>query len=498
MKKLLAATVLLFSLPVSAKSLPPILEYLPSCSPNVIDGIYVEKQLADIPKNKLIESSFHQVRTIAKDKRVDAVIITNLIQTNKLIITADLIDYCDEDRSLSGIRTAYNQLSRRPITFERTNPSSISTPKKKSPASISIPETRVAQAQTSPQPKAKPAPKPAARASSTPRYTGVRNFKSELLSELELAKIAAKADRNSGSNVTLSGAYGVNINNSAKYVRNLLGPASAEFTLGRDTKAWLYGRDLWVIFENDKVQKVTYRERSLLNYTGRNIILYDQDFDNNWLIDDKAGFRDDVPNVRRKLNYLKQQSKTEFTVSNQKNLLKLDFAEFSSYNTTEPEVLLSGFTFHSRDYYQDIGDIIYSQIDETLLDDLLLPNFNAPDLKLEDIVVSYVPNIINYSQDGSWEVLSKYLQVKHDDHEITQVRLTESINYPVETDQDFMNFLRQANIPATKEEMMRQYPTNAEVWAENLMVTHDDYEVRAEFASDDDDAMLISLEVIYL
>ena len=94
MNKLLVFALLLFSIPTTAKSLPPILDYLPSCAPMVVDGIYVEKKLTGSANSKLIESSFQLVRQKAKEKRVDAVIITNLIQTNKLIITADLIDFC--------------------------------------------------------------------------------------------------------------------------------------------------------------------------------------------------------------------------------------------------------------------------------------------------------------------------------------------------------------------------------------------------------------------
>ncbi|WP_434931298.1 hypothetical protein ACRWQN_16460 [Shewanella sp. HL-SH8] len=120
MNKLLVLMLLILSLPVSAKSLPPILNFLPSCAPIIVDGIYIEKKLTDSANNKLIASSFQLIREKAKEKRVDAIIITNLIQTDKLIITADLIDFCDDDESLSSMSTAYNQLSRRPITFERS------------------------------------------------------------------------------------------------------------------------------------------------------------------------------------------------------------------------------------------------------------------------------------------------------------------------------------------------------------------------------------------
>ncbi|MBR9728470.1 hypothetical protein ACFOD0_04005 [Shewanella intestini] len=482
MKKLLVLTLPFFGLPVSAKSLPPILDYLPACAPVVVDSIYVEKKLANISNDKLVESSFHQVRLKAKDKRVDAAIITNLIQTNKLIVTADLIDFCSEDDSLSSTPTAYNQSS-------RLAEPAVTKPK---PAPVTPPriETRVAAVKAAPKPVPTPAPKRVVAPSN-------RNFTSKLMSDIQLAKLAAKVGQPS-ANVTLSGAYGININNSSEFLLNVLGPASAIFTLSPDTTAWLYGRDLWFYIENDKVQKISYKERALLNYTGRNFILYDEDFDNNWLIDDKAGYRDDVDNVRRKLNYLKKQSDAEYTVSNQRNLLKLDFSEFSSYNSREPELLLSGFTFHSRQYAKDENQIIYSQLNDDLLTQILLPTPSTPSYKLQDLVTNYVPNIINYSEDGSWEVLSKYIQVKHKDNAITKVKLSESINYPVETDEEFMRFLKLANIPVTKGEMTAHYKSDADVWAENVEVSKDDYQIRAEFTSEDDDAMLISLEVEYL
>lgn len=493
MNKLLVLMLLIFILPASAKSLPPILNFLPSCAPMIIDGIYIEKKLTDSANNKLIESSFQLIREKAKEKRVDAIIITNLIQTNKLIITADLIDFCDDDESLSSMRTAYNQLSRRPITFERT----VSPSHKKPANSITIPEPEMAIANVQPE-QAAQAP---TRAVNTARAgTSAKNFTPALMTQLELAKLAAKANKTNklSTNITLSGAYGVNINNSTEYVLNILGPASAVFTLSADTTAWLYGRDLWLIIENDKVQKITYKERSLLNYTGKNFILYDEDFDNNWLIDDKAGFRDDVPNVRAKLNYLKQKSKAEYTVSNQKNLLKLDFSEFSSYNGNEPDLLLSGFTFYSRQYDRDENQIQYSDIDNNLLNNLLVPVTKPTSLKIQDLVTHYVPNVINYSDDGSWEVLSKHIQVKHVDNMIKQVKLSESINYPIESDEDFMRFLKQMNIPETKQAMMDKYAGNATFWLEKMTVTNNDYEIRAEFTTEDDDAMLISLEVEYL
>ena len=428
MNKLLVFALLLFSIPTTAKSLPPILDYLPSCAPMVVDGIYVEKKLTGSANSKLIESSFQLVRQKAKEKRVDAVIITNLIQTNKLIITADLIDFCDEDDSLSSVSTAYNQLSRRPLSFERTT---------------AQPTQRIASAITVPEPE-----KIVVRTQQSKTYssgvvgTSSKNFKPALMSQLELAKLAAKAHKRHkpSTNVTLSGAYGININNSTEYVLNILGPASATFTLSADTTAWLYGRDLWLFIENDQVKKIAYKERSLLTYTGKNAILYEESFDNNWLIDDKARFRDDVSEVRQKLNYLKQKSKVEYTVSNNDNLLKLDFAEYSSYNENEPDLLLSGFTFYSRQYDKDEQHIQYSQMNLDLLDDLLIPTAKPAKLKIQDLVTHYVPNVINYSDDGSWEVLSKNIQVKHENNTIKQVKLSESINYPIESDEEFSRF----------------------------------------------------------
>ncbi|WP_394129046.1 hypothetical protein [Shewanella maritima] len=505
-KKWIPVSLLLFSLPASAKSLPPILDFLPSCSPIVIEGIYVEKKVTGSSNQKFIESSFNEVRKKAKEKRVDAVIITNLIQTDKLIITADLIDYCDDDDSLSSISTAYNQLSRKPIMFERSRTAKTTNTRVASTNKASSANKRVAKpVNPTPTPyiktarvtsKPKPAPVQQTQSASAKASTIKRSI-SPLMTDLELAKLAAKAQI-PNTNVTLSGAYGVNINNSKQFLLSVLGPASAEFTLDAKTEAWLYGRDLWFYIDNGKVKKITYKERSLLNYEGKNAILYDEDFDNTWLIDDKAQFRDDVNIVTQKLNYLQQKSTSEYTVSNHNNLLKLDFSEYSSYNDDKPELLLSGFTFHSRDYYKDNMKIEYSILNDHLLDDILVPNGGKPNIKIQDVVAQYVPNIINYSSDGSWEILSKNIRVKHEDSKITQVKLSESINHPVESNQEFLDFLNQINVPATREAMLNYYGSQAESWSEVVEVNNDSYELKAEFESEDDDAMLVSLEVQYL
>ncbi|QIR15369.1 hypothetical protein [Shewanella aestuarii] len=490
MKKLLVLSALLISMQVSAKSLPPILEYLPNCTPNLIEGIYIETKYNGSSNDKLVESAFHLVRQKAKEKRVDAVIITNLIETNKIIVTADLIDYCDEDDSLSSVSTAYNRLSRKPISLQRTTTqpqtqiakASQSQPVKKSINSIDLPATtRTEITRTEPNRRTS-----ASVSSTIPRYT-----------EKQLADLASQVSLKS-SNVTLSSAYGVSIDDSTNQLINTLGPASAIFTLNDQTNAWLYGRELWFIVKNETVKKITYKERSVLNFTGKNLISYDEKFDNNWRIDDKATYRDDVAKVNRQLNYLKRQTKDQYIVSNQSNILTLDFNEFSSYYDDASELLLTGFNFQSRDFDQGKVDILFSDIKHEKLYDLLIPSNDPQPQKLDTLVTRYVPNIINFSDSGMWEVLSKNIQVKHKNNIIKQVKLSESINYPVESDAEFMRFLNKLKIPATRKAMLDHFNGNVTTWLEKISVSRDGFVLKAEFTSEDDDAMLISLDVEYL
>ncbi|MFS1421721.1 hypothetical protein [Shewanella sp. 10N.286.48.B5] len=477
MNRLLVLILLFVSLQVSAKSLPPILDHLPVCTPTVIDGIYVENTLKNSSNDKLIETSFRLIQKKAKQKRVDAVIITNLIEANKIIITADLIDFCDEDDRLSSVKTAYNQLSRKPISFKKPAPA-----------------TKVSTAATTNRITAKP------KTTTAPQVTLAQSQISPaitILSEKELSSLAREASFPS-TNVTLSSAYGVSIDDSIQRLIELLGPASALFTLKDQSQAWLYGRELWFIIDNNKIQQISYKDRSLLNYNGKNLISYNERFDNNWLIDDKAGYRDEVLQVRNKLDYLKQTSTEEYIVSNHKNLLTLEFDEFSSITSDEPELLLTGFTFKSRKYSRDNDEILFSELNSQKLTEVLLPTENNQPSTLDALVNRFVPNVIQFSNNGVWSLLSKNVQVKHYNNVIQKVKLSESINYPIESDEQFMAYLKSINIPATREAMLAHFSDQASAWYEIINVESDDFVLKAEFTSEDDDAMLISLEVEYL
>ncbi|WP_144210596.1 hypothetical protein [Shewanella donghaensis] len=486
MNRMLVLILAIISLQVSAKSLPPILDHLPVCSPTVIDGIYVENTLKNSSNDKLIATSFRLIQQKAKDKRVDAVIITNLIEANKIIITADLIDFCDENDSLSSVKTAYNQFSRKPVSFT-SNTTNTSTS-----ASINTRSTSIAKAKT---------PTPVVIETSIPTNTSAeqRSLSSSIptLSDRELSILANQVG-SPPTNVTLSSAYGLKINDSTQRLSELLGPASALFTLSDRTQAWLYGRQLWFFIENEKIQQISYKDRSMLNYNGKNLISYNENFDNNWLIDDKAGYRDEVLEVRTKLDYLKQKSSEEYIVSNNSNLLTLKFNEFSSITDENPELLLTGFTFQSRKYSNKENKILYSDINTQELTEVLLPSENDQPSTLDSLVSRYVPNVIQFSDNGVWSLLSKNVQVKHDNNVIRKVKLSESINYPIESDAQFMSYLKSINVPATREAMLAHFSDKATSWLEIVNVENDDFVLRAEFTSEDDDAMLIALEVEYL
>jgi pterin-4a-carbinolamine dehydratase len=449
---------------IAAETLPPILDFKPNCSPTIINQLAVrdvyltedfQSQTDQQIELSMFDTSMIKLQRAAKQQHADAIMLMALNKTTitksshtsdyKRVIEyqADLVTFCTDDRSLSATPTPYNHLGKK-LTVTTFN--------------WQVSET----------------------------------------AEESLASLA-KAVKKPQADVSFTHVYGIPMSASSQVLFSTLGPASVQLSLEKNQSAWLYGRNLWFILINDKVEFAS-STTALLSAYGKNWISFNDNFDDNpWTLFGKINIRDELADVLTQSDHKAVKiSSHQYAIKHQNNTLIMDFADYKPNATKPVNTELTQFTLHSNHFTQPIAQIQFSPIDTQGFSSVVSgKNATLADRSAARYINNNQQNSFNLTQDKQWFMLSSFILVKQADEVITRVKLTSALTTEKYTQGTFAQAAVALNLPQTKSEFMAHYP-DAEDNYDSVNIDADNYTIEAIFESEQDNALLVEFEISYL
>ncbi len=287
------------------------------------------------------------------------------------------------------------------------------------------------------------------------------------------------------SNVSIEGAYSVNIGESSTQLANL-GQESARLKLIDGSLAYGYGRNLWYIVESDIVTHIL-QNVDILNNHGKNHILYSDNYDaKNWIINDGISFKDTYESISKKLE-LKEKN-DRFYIKGDRSILYFTFEDYFSYDSHTTIKKLNGFTLSSIASSQFDKRIKFAQVSDLELKNVL--NLSTREVR------DNFQNFIYLNEKGPWSIINQNVMFNVDAGKVNKIKVTEAVSGN-QSEQEFVNILNKFNIPLSKKEFLTRYPDISDEF-DALSLTNEVYTLQAYFDSYEDDAQLIEMNIEYL
>ncbi len=403
----ITASIFTFMLaPAFAGELPPVLSYQPNCTAEILSQQSLAKVLILTDKghqqerDRVTQELIQQMRQLADDHQADAVLLKDIStktrlaknsgqsSVRRLLLSADLIRFCTDDRSLSA----------RPAAFDENG----AVPSSMSSLSFDL--------------SSQPVPSP----------------------ELEQAELPVRKD------VSLAqGAYGFLPGISQAQVLQLAGEPDVRIRLKNGQQAWAYGRYLWLVFNND-LQQIHYQNRVLSGY-GSNLAEPGGRFDRQWQLDGHLPYQAPLADVKQYLNDkqqpFQQNNKSELVLSNQQHQLILKFEHYQQVQNKPALLLLTEFSLMAKGepYIALQPQPLPLQQLLPLLSPLALPQQQAPQRSQLGSLLALQQHQVVERKEKTWQVFGDHLQLQLNDDVVKAVRLAPAL------------FLNNANAPLSKQ-----------------------------------------------
>ncbi|PIW58941.1 hypothetical protein [Shewanella sp. CG12_big_fil_rev_8_21_14_0_65_47_15] len=449
----------LFADTIETTELPPILNYMPSCSPNILKHVQITRTLAKYDANIPLEENpdFTQalldLRLDAKRQQADAVILTNihnvmrpetknLASTKTSHFNADFIRYCKDNSQLSEQVTPYNDKGIHVV------------------ATIS--------------------------------------YSFQLADAPSLAEVADSIQVPL-ANISLdSGAFGIPLGAKVATLTTQLGPASIEIMLDSSEQALGYGRGIWFIIRDGMVNSIQSGNLFMSGY-GKNLIGYREGFDSvSWGLEGGVQQNNSLEEVKLQLGAQLKNSASEYLLSNRKAQLRLLFESFNPVSKEQSIEKLTGFVLENKNNANTLSSpklATTTQVDHTIG---LINPFNLkqkPKLKtLLDSIGSY--HKLNLSDSGIWWLLGNHLQVQYEQGELRRAQIAQELFNKPSPNLDMRYIAKQLAFPYTKAEILTQYP-NATDNFDQVQIRFENFELEAKFETEADDAAMYQLNIEY-
>ncbi|WDD99374.1 hypothetical protein [Thalassomonas actiniarum] len=164
------------------------------------------------------------------------------------------------------------------------------------------------------------------------------------------------------SGISLSGVYGVNIGSSYQQVRELFGDPSVELRAHQDEVVLGYGRRHWLHFQSGRLVKVQSDSPLLSTEVLNEIPLRDFFDDFAWKLEDKAGYKAPLRQVKESLKITGSlDKKNQLTIRGESNTLILDFLSNKNGQTSAKSYSLKGFALQENGYRAQASGLLEQQ-----------------------------------------------------------------------------------------------------------------------------------------
>jgi hypothetical protein len=292
------------------------------------------------------------------------------------------------------------------------------------------------------------------------------------------------------------GVMGVQLKMTAAQVLELWGSPSADLYLQNGARLLGYGRRLWVLL--DPVVKAVFTDSELLSGVGRNLLEFHPEFDDKpWLVDGKVAYKTDMVQAALQLGSWHKASPLHWRKQQPGQQIRLIFEEFNPDSVHNTTAILSGFRLS-----QTADKPITVQLQQQPMNEVLgfveavsvrslqqQPQANLFPLQLRTHQLVQRRNLI-------WWLPTEQLHVLVNQEQISRLKITRSVlRKPMQSDQ-FPALLKALQIPASKAGLRLAFP-DMQDFGDRFQLYRDDYDIQIEFSSDEEQASIEALEIIY-
>lgn len=292
------------------------------------------------------------------------------------------------------------------------------------------------------------------------------------------------------------GAFGLKLKMTAEQVFALWGSPSADLTLTDGARLLGYGRRLWVYL--DPLVKAVFTDSEILSGVGRNLLEFHPEFDDKpWLVEGKVAYKTDMAQAAGKLGSWHKVTPLIWRKQQPGQQLKLQFEEFNPESVHQTTAMLTGFYYSSaatlpaqmilqQQPWQDVLAFAESVSVRNLQQQPAASLF-PPHLRLHQLV---------QRRNQGWWLPTSQLHVMVVKDEIRRIKLTAPVMRKSDQTNQIPALLKALQIPVTKAGLRLAFPDMQDI-GDRFQLYRDDYDILIEFSSDEEQAEIEQLEIMY-
>lgn len=292
------------------------------------------------------------------------------------------------------------------------------------------------------------------------------------------------------------GAFGLKLKMTAEQVFALWGSPSADLTLTDGARLLGYGRRLWVYL--DPLVKAVFTDSEILSGVGRNLLEFHPEFDDKpWLVEGKVAYKTDMAQAAGKLGSWHKVTPLIWRKQQPGQQLKLQFEEFNPESVHQTTAMLTGFYYSSaatlparmilqQQPWQDVLAFAESVSVRNLQQQPAASLF-PPHLRLHQLV---------QRRNQGWWLPTSQLHVMVVKDEIRRIKLTAPVMRKSDQPNQIPALLKALQIPVTKAGLRLAFPDMQDI-GDRFQLYRDDYDILIEFSSDEEQAEIEQLEIMY-
>lgn len=292
------------------------------------------------------------------------------------------------------------------------------------------------------------------------------------------------------------GAFGLKLKMSAEQVFMLWGSPSADFTLQGGARLLGYGRRLWVLL--DPLVEAVFTDSEILSGVGRNLLEFHPEFDDKpWLVEGKVAYKTDLIQAGLQLGSWHKLTPLLWRKQQPGQQLKLKFEEFNPDSVHQTTALLTGFQYSSAAALP-VRMILQQQSWPDVL--AFAETVSVRNLQQQPAASLFPAQLRQHQlvqrRNQLWWLPTEQLHVMLVKDEIRRIKLTTAVMRKSDQPNQIPALLKALQIPVTKAGLRLAFPDMQDV-GDRFQLYRDDYDILIEFSSDEEQAEIEELEIIY-
>lgn len=292
------------------------------------------------------------------------------------------------------------------------------------------------------------------------------------------------------------GVFGLKLKMTAEQVFALWGSPSADLTLTDGARLLGYGRRLWVYL--DPLVKAVFTDSEILSGVGRNLLEFHPEFDDKpWLVEGKVAYKTDMVQAGLKLGSWHKVTPLIWRKQQPGQQLKLQFDEFNPESVHQTTAMLTGF-YYSNAATLPAQMILQQQPWEDVL--AFAESVSVRNLQQQPGASLFPPHLrlhqLVQRRNQGWWLPTSQLHVMVVKDEIRRIKLTAPVMRKSDQPNQIPALLKALQIPVTKAGLRLAFPDMQDI-GDRFQLYRDDYDILIEFSSDEEQAEIEQLEIMY-